>query len=135
MLEDQDTATYSHIDDHLVMGNAAKVVEQRAQKWATAIEDTGFVVKDPPVQRVPDKYLGFTVRARPAQWRVPARKLIQAERVLLFACSAQGLPVRAMQALVGVCVWLLLLKHPVLSILLHIFLRPGKACRTHVDAS
>ena len=121
LLLHDDIARYSHIDDHITMGPDPVKVLAAAKAWAAAVTSLGFVVKEEPTVRVPDKYVGFTYTERPARWKLARDRLGLLDASLLYAVECKGLPVSTMQSLVGVLVWALLLRRPLLSVLQYTF--------------
>ena len=60
VLQEQQAAQYSHIDDHVVFGSDREAVASVAWQWCQALRSGGFVVDDPsPTERPIERYIGY----------------------------------------------------------------------------
>ena len=82
----------------------------------TCREDVGFVIKEPPAVRIPERYVGYTYTSRPPCWKLTPALSGALDAALLFALQCRRLPLKAAQSLLGVLVWALLLRRHLLAV-------------------
>ena len=122
VLSEAQTAIYMHVDDTAAVacGRTVSAAQSRSsalmRKSAGALIATGFGVTDQRAAVEGQRIVGYEVEQSPARLRAPAVKALQIRGAFYFLASRHDVAVDVLRALVGVWLWMALLRRELLSI-------------------
>ena len=117
ILDQWDTARYTHVDDTVVLGASAVAVAGVTYVIKSALTKAGFNIGgETPVGEI-ERYIGYRSQQTPARWTLPWQRLAELDASLQMVMTWHRIPIWILRSLVGVVNWAFLLRRPMFSIL------------------
>ena len=122
VLTEAQQALYMHVDDKATIATGTTVSKAREsstalmEQSAEALVKAGFRVTDRRAATDKQKIVGYELEESPARLRAPAVKSLQVRESLLWLAEQNWVVVDTLRALVGVWLWLALLRRDLLCL-------------------
>jgi hypothetical protein len=122
VLTDAQQAVYVHVDDTAAVatGSTAQQAREEANslmvRSADALTTVGFRVTDRRTAVYGQRIVGYDLEESPARLRAPALKCVQVRAALRFLHEQNVVDVDVLRALVGVWLWMALLRRDLLCV-------------------
>lgn len=113
------SAVYVHVDDTVIISDAKAGPlhsDHILTQVVTDLEEIGFKVSQVDKDADVEKVVGYEVRRKPAQFRLPGKKMCLIRDSLLELANARTVDVAVLRAVVGMWVFGALLKRELLAI-------------------
>ena len=126
VLQSGTCVRYSHIDDHIVLGDDTNSVESIMREWTSRLSAAGFSVQTDLAADPVERYIGLAATVSPAVLQIPTTVLGLLDKALGHLLSSPFVAVELLHSVVGDVQWYFLLRRlllPLLHATYGIFLR------------
>ena len=118
-VHDRQAGAYIHVDDAVFIGSASDGpvhCNRLLDKAVSGLEKVGFQVSQQFRAGSLDKVVGYEVVQRPAEFRLPRKKMALLREALLFLVNQKVVNVKVLHSLIGMWIFGALLRRDLLSI-------------------